>query len=144
MSVYKTGNYQVIKTLKNYSTRDVLDHWIADLAAWAKDQDSLEAKAVKLWLPTFKVRPIYTAAELCPIFPALSLYLKFSAKWVAPMSPARMKALLEFSQMPKLKNVDGSNMFKWSNKFNEYFIVGHVGKSQKLEFTQEEFERIMA
>ena len=94
----------VVKAMKASGNRPgVIVEWKAAVEAWANQSTSADAAAVKAWLPVWQTRPLYTAAELAPIFPALAVALgvtKIAGRMPPQWSANRLANAIDFAGLP--------------------------------------------
>ena len=88
----RAGNYGVIA------------RWKDSVARWAEmNLDDPDAAAVRAWLPFWEVRPFYTAEELAPMWPALSIVTGYTNQWrIVVKSARRLEHELDFHRLPRV------------------------------------------
>lgn len=103
-SFWKSPVYQIIKEMKARGNQlGLIQEWKTRIQQWAEANPSVpEAQSVLAWLPMWQVRPFYSAKELAPIFPVLSLMLGFGR--MDAMSPQRLAFNLIYGGLPRLQN----------------------------------------
>lgn len=135
--------YGVIQAMKARGNKPgVIAQWVALAHQWALDHRGAESDAIKVWIPYFKPRPFFTAAELAPMFPALIVALGLTDR-PPSYSAGRLASELDFGGLPCLKRDDGI----WfrnpvdNTKIERYYIVERIHYWRKQKLTQEQFER---
>jgi hypothetical protein len=123
--------YKILQAMKATGNRPgVVAQWKATVEAWAQNVKDPNAEAVKAWLPAWQVRPFYTADELAPIWPAISLAIGYRLTWPSVLkSPKRLEHEMDFYGWPHVMVND-----------RKYYCVEQLhiwGKAR----TQEEIER---
>jgi hypothetical protein len=111
MNYWKGGEtYHIIEAIKAHPR--LVDHWKVSVAEWARmNRTDPNAAAVLAWLPLWQSREIYSAEELAPIWPALSIATGFTKYWPSVLkSPARLEFELEFHGLP-VRVIDGRKYF---------------------------------
>lgn len=114
---------------------------------WAKaNPTEVDAKALLAWLPMFKPRPFYTAAELVPLFPVLGFLFDFTQRIEAQKSAFMLKRELDFANLPMLENLDNAgthNIFVFRHPLtgedDHFFIVEQVHYWRKQKMSQAYF-----
>jgi len=115
-----------------------------EMGLWAgKHKNTRDGEALLQWLPLMPERPVYTARELVPLFPAMALALGLTRRLQPQKSTLRLARELEFHNLPKLQNANGRDTFKHpvANYDDNFFIVECVHKWRDIVLTQREFER---
>jgi hypothetical protein len=133
--VKNSPDYEICNLiLRRGNKPGIITEWFAGMKAWAEVNPGKDAEALRLWLDVVKPRPFYTAAELCGLWPALTLSLGLAKTMLAKPTPNRLHNVLQFHGLPILKNVDGSNYFKG---YGSYFIVErpHYWKDRPLHWS---------
>lgn len=106
--------YAIVKAMKAAGNRPgIIAQWKKDMEQWVTSQpvNNLDAQAVRSWLPLWQVRPIYTAWELAPIWPALAIAVGHTSRWPAVLKSARrLEFELDFAKLPS-REVDGKRYF---------------------------------
>jgi len=106
--------YGVVQKMKATGNRaGVIREWFALVDAWAAQSTSPDAESVRVMAPLWQSRPIYTAEELAPMFPALAVALgvtEFMGRLPAPWSPNRLANALKFAGLP-FREIDGRTYF---------------------------------
>lgn len=129
--------YGVIKAMKaSGNQRGVIAQWMGLAGKWAMENDGPEAAAIRAWLPHFKSRPFYSAAELAPMFPALIVALGLAERPVQ-YSPGRLAYELSFGGLP-YKDFE----HPISKIRTRFFIVEQVHHWSKQPLDQRQFEEI--
>jgi hypothetical protein len=142
---YQTDIYRIIEAMKATGNQPgVVRQWRNLAETWATENGGPEAEAIRAWLPFWKVRPFYTATELCPIFPVLAVTFGFASKAAPQMSPNRLANLLDFGGLPKLINGAENKGFKspFTGQFDNYYIVEHIHFWKNRLISQEIFEEV--
>jgi len=141
---WSSHTYTIIKAMKMCgNSQGIVSQWVGKAKRWSEVNTGPDADALKAWLPLWRARPFYTAAELAPMFPALAIGLKLTSRWQAPKHPARLRNELIMGDLPRLQNTDGTLEFIQDGKFQEFFIVDRIGHWKKQVLTQEEFENVV-
>lgn len=122
--------YRIVrKMIESGNQPGVIQLWKNMVEHWAVRSTSPDAQSVKAWLPAWQARAAYSAAELAPIFPALSIALgvtKFMGRLPRQKSPAMLARELKFARLP-WRHIDGKDYFiverchYWSNVSQEEF-----------------------
>jgi hypothetical protein len=101
----------------------IIARWKTLVEEWAcknnwRDPD---AKAVSAWIPSWQVRPFYTATELAPLWPALAIATGYTSHWPAVTKSAkRLEHELDFYGLPHFR-MNGQKFYiveqihKWKN-----------------------------
>jgi hypothetical protein len=101
---WKSDTYLIVEAMKDTgNSKGVIARWKELVEDWAERSTSPDAAAVLAWLPHWQPRPFYTATELAPIFPALSVALRFApvlGRTPPQKSPARLRHELEYARLP--------------------------------------------
>lgn len=104
--------YKIVKLMKSTGNRKgLIAQWRDMVDAWANSVNHPDAESVKSWLPSWQSREFYTAAELAPLFPALSVALGLSKRLTAQKSPKRLENELKFAKLP------------WVDSYGEIFFI---------------------
>lgn len=143
---WKSSTYGVIKAMKaTGNSPGIVAQWIEGARLWAMANDGRDAAAVKAWLPHWQARPFYTASELAPMWPALTVALGAS-KYLPPKpSVSRLIFALDYGGLPRLKNQNGTVEFRSpvTGAGMSYYIVEQIHYWSKLELSQEDFENAL-
>lgn len=131
--LFSHESYHIIKAMKAAGNRPgIIASWKHDVAVWAQmNRTDPNAAAVNAWLPLWQPRPIYTAEELAPMWPALAIATGFTNRWPAVLkSPKRLEHELLYLNLPYVDLPAG-----------RYFIVERVHFWSKAGV--EEIERML-
>lgn len=108
---WKSDTYLIVKAMKATGNQPgVVAQWKSAVEAWTAKAVGSDIEAVKTWLPYWQVRPTYTAAELAPLFPMLSIALGFTSRPTSQKSPNRLANELKFAGLP-YREIDGKTYF---------------------------------
>ncbi len=110
--------YAIVQAMKATGNRPgVIAEWKNAVAMWAdKNRMDVNAQAVLAWLPSWQVRPFYTAEELAPMWPALAIAIGHTSIWPAvPKSARRLEFELDYADLPRLDRF-----------YRQYFIVERI------------------
>lgn len=102
---WKSDTYKIVQAMKATGNQPgVIARWKENVERWAQFNRTLpDAKAVLAWLPHWQVRPFYTAEELAPMWPALSIAIEYTNTWPAvPKSAKRLEFELDYAGLPRL------------------------------------------
>jgi hypothetical protein len=133
---WNSPTYKIIKAMKATGNQPgVIAQWKDMVEAWAVKNKGPDAEAVKAWLPMWQVRPMYTAAELAPIFPMLAVALRFADRPTPQMSPKRLENELIYGALPRVRLV--------GDDYSPYFIVERIHHWRDRVLTQEDFQEIL-
>lgn len=106
--------YAIVKAMKAAGNRPgIIAQWKADMEQWAamRPATDRDAQAVRSWLPHWQVRPLYTAEELAPIWPALAIAIGHTDRWPAvPKSARRLGFELDYAGLPS-REVEGRKYY---------------------------------
>ncbi len=105
--------YHIIEMMKATGNRPgVIEQWKGIVAEWArKNITNLDAQAVEAWLPHWQSRPLLTAEELAPMWPALAIATGFTNRWpLVPKSARRLEFELDFYGLPCVM-IDGQKYY---------------------------------
>jgi len=139
---WSSPTYTIIKAMNLTGNQEgVIAQWVGKAAQWAERHPGPDAEALKAWLPHWRNRPFYTAAELAPLFPALAIALALTSRWQEPKHPTRLRNELIMGDLPRLKNSDGTLDFIVNGRYHEFFIVEQIGRWKLRELSQTEFEQ---
>lgn len=142
-SFWFSPTYKIIKAMQATGNGPgVIEQWVGQVAAWAEQYPGADSDAIKAWLPHWKMRPFYTAAELAPLFPALAVAMQFSDRLLAPKNPRRLYHELVYGKLPML-NQGATMRHPVTLAPNQYFIVERLHHWSKLTLTQQEFENVI-
>lgn len=111
--------YAIVKAMKATGNQPgVIARWKEFVELWAISRPGdKNAEAILAWLPHWQVRPFYTAEELAPMWPALSIAIEYTNIWPAvPKSAKRLEFELDYVGLPRLKQI----------QYGCYFIVERV------------------
>jgi hypothetical protein len=114
----KGETWHIVKAMKATGNRSgVIAEWKEKVAQWAQiNRTDPNAAAVNAWLPHWQPRPIYTALELAPMWPALAIITGFTDRWPSVIkSAARLENELIAAGLPYVDLSDG-----------RYFIVERI------------------
>lgn len=139
---WKSDTHLIVKAMKATGNQPgVVAAWKASAEEWAKQAAGPDAEAVRAWLPLWHVRPVYTAAELAPMWPMLSIALGFAHRPPPIKSANRLANELKFAGLPVLQNSNGTMVFQnpLTNIVAEYFIVERLHYWRVTEMSQREF-----
>lgn len=98
--------YHIVQAMKATGNRaGVIEQWKQAVAGWAQmHRTDPNAAAVNSWLPLWQPRPFYTAVELAPMWPALSIATGFTNRWPTVLKSARrLEFELDFHGLPRLR-----------------------------------------
>lgn len=117
---WKSDTYAIVKAFKANGNRPgLITQWKDAIEAWAMLPENAalpDAKAVLSWLPSWQVRPFYTASELVPLWPVLAVAVGWSDRPTPIVrSAARLENELDFAGLP---------YFMWEGR--KYYIVERV------------------
>lgn len=127
---WKSDTYLIVKAMKATGNQPgVVAQWKVEMELWASTAVGPDADAVKTWLPLWQVRPFYTATELAPIFPMLSIAFGYTHRPVPQKSANRLANELKFAGLPYIM-VGGT----------EYFVVEQIHRWSKCTPTPEELK----
>lgn len=128
-SFWKGETAHIVEAMKQQP--GLVEHWKAGVAEWAKKNRGNEhANAVNAWIELWQVREIYSAHELAPLWPALSIATGFREHWPAiQKSPARIEHELEFYGLP-MRRIGGRKYFAIERR-------GHWRRAQTSEWEKE-------
>lgn len=110
---YKSDTYLIVRAMKATGNQPgVVAQWKDMVALWARAPQHAgpAAEAVNAWLPHWQVRPFYTAAELSPLMPALSVMMGFTERLGFQKSANRLANALKFAGLP-YREIDGKTYF---------------------------------
>lgn len=131
---YLSETYHIIEMMKATGNRPgIIARWKESVADWAqKYRTDPGAAAVNAWLPLWQPRPIYTAEELAPMWPALAIATGYTNRWPAVVKSARrLEHELDFYRLPYVI-IDGQ----------KYYVV------ERLHFwknaSEEELKNVLA
>lgn len=102
---------------------------------------------IKHTLPLMEIRPVYTAEELCLIFPYLAEELAgYAGKDMRSLTPAQLSRALRNAGIATLRSADDPVGGFWrNNKQEHYLIVANVDdECWKRPWTQKEFADMIA
>ncbi len=105
--------YHIIQMMKATGNRPgVIAQWKGIVAEWAQGyRTDPDAAAVNAWLPLWQPRPIYTAEELAPMWPALAIATGFTSRWPTVLKSAkRLEHELDFYRLPHVM-IDGQKYY---------------------------------
>lgn len=97
--------YAIVKAMKATGNQPgVIARWKEFVELWAISRPGdKNAEAILVWLPHWQVRPFYTAEELAPMWPALSIAIEYTNIWPAvPKSAKRLEFELDYVGLPRL------------------------------------------
>jgi hypothetical protein len=99
---HKTSTYRIVQAMKATGNQPgVIAQWKKLVEQWAANEvNNPEAVAVRAWLPMWQVRNHYSARELVPIWPVLSIVLGLATRMEHLKSPARLENELDFARLP--------------------------------------------
>ncbi len=109
----RSETYHIIQMLKATGNQvGVIEQWKGIVAEWArKNITNLDAQAVEAWLPHWQSRPLLTAEELAPMWPALAIATGFTNRWpLVPKSAKRLEHELLFYGLPH-RTIEGRRYF---------------------------------
>lgn len=119
---YKSDTYLIVRAMKATGNQPgVVAQWKDMVALWARAPQHAgpAAEAVNAWLPHWQVRPCYTAAELSPLMPALSVMMGFTDRLGFQKSPNRLANELKFAGLPIIRAINPAGF----GFYEEFFIV---------------------
>lgn len=96
--------YHIVNAMRRAGDYGVIARWKDSIAHWAEaNPDNANAAAVRAWLPFWEVRPFYTAEELAPMWPALSIATGYTNQWRSVVKSARrLEHELDFHRLPRV------------------------------------------
>lgn len=100
---WKGETWAIVKAMKATGNRPgVIAEWKEKVAQWARmHRTDPNAAAVNAWLPLWQLRPVYTAEELAPMWPALAIAVEHTTHWPAvPKSAKRLEFELDYAGLP--------------------------------------------
>lgn len=104
MTIFKGDEtYRIIQAMKATGNRPgIVAQWKDAVATWAQmHRTDPDAAAVNAWLPAWQPRPLYTAEELAPMWPALAIATGVAEHWPTVLkSPMRLAHELDFHGLP--------------------------------------------
>lgn len=105
MTIWKHDEtYRIIEAMKATGNHPgIVECWKKGVEVWAETNFRIDpnASAVKAWLPFWQPRPLYTADELAPIWPALAIALGITDRWPEVLKSARRLGFeLDFYKLP--------------------------------------------
>jgi hypothetical protein len=109
---WQSDTYAIIKAMKATGNRlGVIAQWKNLVEQWAIIHSGTpESAAIRAWLPHWQTRPLYTATELAPMFPALIVALGFATRMPPKKSPARLSYELQYGGLP-FRTIEGHTYF---------------------------------
>lgn len=108
---WKSDTYRIVQKMKASGNQPgIVEHWKNLVAYWAAQSVSPDAEAVRAFLPHWQTRPLYTAAELAPIFPMLALALGLRQRPEPQKGPARLANELRMASLPH-RNIGAQTYF---------------------------------
>lgn len=113
MSFWKKETAHIVQAMKATGNRPgIIAEWKEKVAAWAQmNRTDPNAAAVNAWLPLWQPRPLYTAEELAPMWPALAIATGFTDMWPSVVkSAARLANELDFAGLPHFW-IDGQKYY---------------------------------
>jgi hypothetical protein len=103
---WQGDTYAIIKALKANGNRPgLIQQWkdaVEDWSALPENVANPDAKAVRAWLPLWRPRPFYTAAELSPIWPALAIAIGYTMRVLPQKGARRLEHELDYGGLPRL------------------------------------------
>lgn len=131
-----------------HSDQNAILQWIAAAAAWAAQAElspnadvASRARVFTQHLPKFHIRPFYTAAEICMLFPLLQA--QAGGKVRGELSPGEVSRALREAGIPYLKSADRPDGFLVRGRLQQFLVISDFERwSQPL--TQAEFEEANA
>lgn len=98
---WDTDTYKIVQAMKATGNQPgLIQRWKDMVERMALNMEGSDALALRAWLPLWQTRPAYTATELAPIFPALSLMLGYTTRLPAQKSPLQLASELAFAKLP--------------------------------------------
>lgn len=125
--------WAIVKAMKATGNRPgVIAEWKERVAQWAQmHRTDPNAAAVNAWLPLWQPRPVYTAEELAPMWPALAIAVEHTTHWPAvPKSAKRLEFELDYAGLP----------FRFSMG-RKYYIVERI--HYWTDAPQDEFDEVL-
>lgn len=141
---WDSDTYQIIKAMKSTGNLSgVIQSWkdaVANMIPHAAPRDQASLRA---WLPLWQVRPFYTAAELAPMFPALTVAFGFRKTLSHVKSPKRLAVELDYGGLPRLMMLGGNTVYRnpITGERAVYYIVENIREWSSLYVSQEMFEK---
>lgn len=104
-NLFWTGDtYAIVKAMRACGNRlGLITEWKDAVERWANLPEYMnlpDAVAVRAWLPSWRVRPFYTATELAPLWPMLALAVGWSDRPPPIRSPRRLEFELDYALLP--------------------------------------------
>ena len=120
---WDSPTYKIIKLMKATGNRSgVIRAWKESVERWAMtNPGDIHAAAALAWLPMWETRPYYTAAELAPIWPVLSVALGVTERPLPYKSSARLEHEMEYGGLPNFTR-DGKR----------YFVVEQLHRAEEF------------
>jgi hypothetical protein len=120
---WKSDTAAIVNKMKASGNQPgIIALWKNSVERWAMRSTGPDAEAVKAWLPAWQVRPCYTAAELAPIFPVLSIALGLRFAPPPAKGAARLANELRMAGLPHFQH-DGEI----------YFVVEQCHRAAEIE-----------
>lgn len=131
---WNSDTYKIVKAMKATGNKPgIVTQWKAEIERWAIGAvNDPDAVAVRTWLPLWQVRPFYTAAELAPMWPALSIALGLQTRMLEAPSPRKLEFELHYAELPSFPFEDRC-----------YFIVERIHHWRRQDYSEikKEFDR---
>lgn len=146
MNRYPSDTYAIVRAvIERGNSPGLIREWFDVMNHWANSNPSTDAAALRLWLPSFPLRPFYTAEELAKFWPGLKLSMGLTEEMTETPSANRLQNELEFCGLPVLQHVNGPPNWFFDARRNQhkYFIVEHCHKWRDARLSQEEFENVL-
>lgn len=121
----------------------LMREWFAGMLAWADANPGPDAAALRLWLSLAKPKPFYSAFSLATLWPALKIALGMTDKMTPAPHPQLLEnALIAYTKLPMLKNLDGTCLFFHGANPNgdRFFIVERLPYWRDKVLSQEQFD----
>jgi hypothetical protein len=149
---WQGDTYAIIKALKANGNRPgLIQQWKDAVEDWASLPENVanpDAKAVRAWLPLWRPRPFYTAAELSPIWPALAIAIGYTMRVLPQKGARRLEHELDYGGLPRVhlswnSVLSGSGPVRDIPDARQFFIVERIHYWTDRPITMEEFQNAL-
>ena len=128
-----------------HSDENTVANWIAAASSWATQSEgsnnphiARQARIMINSLPSFQIRPFYTAAELVMLFPLLQM--QSAGTYKSPPTVGEVSRALREAGIPYLQCADNPAGFMVKGRLFQYLVISDFERWRE-PITQAEFEQ---